>query len=85
MVSAYLPFFGRKMYCPSEAFSWACMRRFLETGLWRAVFLNQGATGGRRLRMDARLPVLRLIRVGNVSAAVSCLSQFDVRVAGSGA
>ena len=24
-------------------------------------FCDQGATGGRRLRMDARLPVLRLI------------------------
>lgn len=43
-------------------------------------FFEQGATGGRRLRMDARLPVLRLIRVGNVSAAASCLSQFDARV-----
>ena len=57
------------------------------SGDWTGVlsFFEEDATGGRRLRMDARLPVLRLIKVGNVSAAVNCLSQFDVRVAGSGA
>ena len=36
------------------------------SGDWTGVlpFFEEDATGGRRLRMDARLPVLRLIRVG---------------------
>lgn len=55
-IDIVLPFFGREMYCPSEAFFlWpARMRRF-----WRRIF-DLDATGRRRLRVKARLPVLRL-------------------------
>jgi hypothetical protein len=43
--------------------------------------LIKALLGGRRLRMDARLPVLRLIiELGMSPRLASCLSESDVRV-----
>lgn len=57
----YLPSFGRKMYCPRGLPACEALSEDWLAG-WRADFCDRGATGGRRLRMDARLPVLQLIQ-----------------------
>lgn len=45
------------------------------------VLLIKALLGGRRLRMDGRLPVLRLImELGMSPRLASCLSESDVRV-----
>lgn len=79
---AYLPcltLFWSQDVLP-EALSWACacMRGASE------VLSIKALLGGRRLRMDARLPVLRLIiELGTSPRLASCLSESDVRVQAS--